>query len=92
MAADPVLLTLLVGLGLTRVQHGADRDPARQAGPARRSAPPTRAALAGRALRASDRRPTSNSALAEFLARPGPADETGPSTTAVTREGDDDEP
>ena len=31
MAADPVLLTLLVGLGLTRVQHGGERDPGREA-------------------------------------------------------------
>ena len=67
MAADPVLLTLLVGLGLRGVQHDADRDPARQAGRCAACASPTRARLRGRALQARPR-PTSKSTLVDFCA------------------------
>ena len=67
MAADPVLLTLLVGLGITEFSMAPTRDPARQAGAARAQrrrcrpgSPPARCA--------PPPPPTSRRELIEFLA------------------------
>ena len=52
MAADPVLLTLLVGLGLREFSMTPTAIPLAKRVHSRRCAPPTRACAAGRALRA----------------------------------------
>ena len=54
MAADPVLLALLVGPRSARIQHGAERDPAGETGPARDERRRHARRVAARALRAAD--------------------------------------
>ena len=66
MAADPVLLTLLVGLGLTEFSMAPTAIPRRQAGAARR--PRRRGARAWPAARCSPATPAEvEQALADFL-------------------------